>query len=107
MASVEALNLLYWAMCAVWYWCIAMAIEMASEMASEYGEFLSMFFCATLVATGAIWSEYSPNGGVQWLLSKPWTYSIGRHDHCCTGMSARPSKWQATEVELIIFDYFD
>jgi hypothetical protein len=51
---------------------------MAIEMASKYGESLLMlFFCVTLAGAGAIQSKYLPNSGIQWLLSKPWTYSTG------------------------------
>jgi hypothetical protein len=38
------------------------------------------------------WSKYLPNGGVQWLLVKPWTSSIGRCVWYCTGAPPRPSK---------------
>ena len=58
-------------------------------------------FCA-LFAARAIRSKYSPNGGVQWLLSKPCTYAIGQCTQCCTGTSARPSKWRATVVNQSI-----
>ncbi len=40
VASIEALDLLYWAMCTVQYWHTAMAIKMASE----YGKFWLTFF---------------------------------------------------------------
>jgi hypothetical protein len=49
MASIKSLDLLYQPMCTVHYQHIAMVIKMASE----YGEFLLMFFCATMVAAGA------------------------------------------------------
>ena len=32
----------------------------------------------TMVSAGAIQGKFLPNGGVQWLRMKPWTYSIGR-----------------------------
>jgi hypothetical protein len=68
VASVEALDLLYWAMRAVSYWCTAMTIKMASK----YGAFYVVFFLIeTMVAAGAIRSKYLPNGGVRWLLVKP------------------------------------
>ncbi len=75
----EALNPLVQAMCLVAYWHIAMAIKMASE----YGAFLSPLFIVTQAATGAIWSKYSPDGSVQWLLAKPGIPPIGQ----CTGFT--------------------
>ena len=41
------------------------------------------------------WSECLPNGGIQWLLVKPWTSSIGRCARYCTAASWWPSKWPA------------
>ena len=60
MASIEALNHLYWAMRVVSYRCTAMAIKMARVL-------IVALFAVALVAAGAIQHEYSPNGGVQWL----------------------------------------
>ncbi len=31
------------------------------------------------MSNGFYWQQYSPDGGVQWLLVKPWITSIG---HC-------------------------
>jgi hypothetical protein len=31
------------------------------------------------------WLQYLPNGGIQWLLVKPWTSSIGQYARYCTG----------------------
>jgi hypothetical protein len=36
VASSEALDLLYWVMCAVLYWCTATAIEMASKVGAFF-----------------------------------------------------------------------
>jgi hypothetical protein len=36
VVSSEALDLLYWAMCVVFYWCTAMAIEMASNVGAFF-----------------------------------------------------------------------
>ncbi len=64
ISSSKALDLLHWEMCAVLYQRIAMAIEMASK----YGVFLHRVLHATLAATGAIRSEYLPDGDIQRLL---------------------------------------
>ncbi len=46
------------------------------------------------------WPQYLPNGGIQWLLPKPWTSSIGQCAWYCTCAPSRPSKrpWR-----LVIF----
>jgi hypothetical protein len=36
--------------------------------------------------------QYLPNGGIQWLLVKPWTSSSGRYTQYCTCAPPRPSK---------------
>jgi hypothetical protein len=53
--------------------------DRASKMAYKYCTF-SYFFngIQTRRLSGAIWPEYSTDGGVQWLHVKPWTPSIGR-----------------------------
>jgi hypothetical protein len=68
VAFVEALNLLYRAMCAVAYWCITMAIGMAGKVGVF---FIIVVLHVTPAATGAKHSGYLPNGGFQWLLPKP------------------------------------
>ena len=61
VASVEALNLLYPAMCTVSYRHIAMA----SETASKLGTFFTVvLFAVALAAAGVIRSEYSSDGGI-------------------------------------------
>ncbi len=47
-------------------------------------------------------SKYSPDGGVQWLLVKHWTSSIGQCMQYCTGAPPRPSKWPAKWVYFVI-----
>jgi hypothetical protein len=37
--------------------------------------------------------QYLPDGGIQWLLPKPWTSSIERRMQYCTGAPPWPSKW--------------
>ena len=51
VASNKALSLLHWAMCAVTYWCIAMAIKLAS--------FLSVFvdYCLFACCPGSCWGN--------------------------------------------------
>jgi hypothetical protein len=44
--------------------------------------------------------QYLPDGGVQWLLVKPWISSIGGYTQYCTGAPPRQSKWTA---KLAIF----
>jgi hypothetical protein len=54
VASVVALDSLYWAMCAVLYRRTAAAIKMASL----FGTFFTVVsFAIALAATGVIWSE--------------------------------------------------
>ncbi len=67
--------------------------DRASETADKYGNF-SYFFngIRTCRPSGAIWPEYSPDRGAQWLRVKPWTPSIGRCRRCRAGASARASK---------------
>ncbi len=43
-------------------------------------------------------SKYSPDGGVYWLLWKPWTSSIGRCAWYSTAASWWPSKWPSKWV---------
>ncbi len=64
VASNKALNLLYWAMCAVLYRRTAATIKMASLFGTF---FVAVLFAVALAAAGAIWSKYLPNGSVQWL----------------------------------------
>jgi hypothetical protein len=73
VASVEALNFLYWEMRAVLYQRITMAREMASKLGSF---FIVVLFAAALATARAIRSKYSSNGGIHWLLAKLWTYDI-------------------------------
>ncbi len=68
MASIEALNLLYRAMHALAYRCIAMAIGMASKVGVF---FIVIVLYVNPEAARAIHSGYLPNGGFQWLLPKP------------------------------------
>ena len=51
--------LLHWAMGAVSYRRIAMAIKMASKVVT--------FLIVAMAAAEAIWSEYSPDGSIHWL----------------------------------------
>jgi hypothetical protein len=46
--------------------------------------------------------QYLPNGGVQWLLPKPWTFSIGQCMRYCTGAPPQPSKWPANLVHFFV-----
>jgi hypothetical protein len=73
VASVEALNLLYWAMRTVLYWRIPMARETARKLGTF---FIIVLFAVALAAAGGIQSKYSSNGDIQWLLAKLWTYDI-------------------------------
>jgi hypothetical protein len=52
------------------------------------------------------WPQYSPNGGDQWLQSKPWTTSTGQCAWYCTGASAQLSKWLAIMVHFLIVVLF-
>jgi hypothetical protein len=65
VASVVALDPLYWAMRAVLYRRTTTAIKMASK----YGALFVVFFLhATPLSAGMIRSKYLPDGGVQWLI---------------------------------------
>jgi hypothetical protein len=55
---------------------------------------------------GFYWLQYSPNGGVQWLLPKPWTSSIRHCARYCTGAPLWPSKWPAKLVHFFIVVLF-
>jgi hypothetical protein len=68
VASIESLDTRHWGMRAVLYRRTAMAIEMASKVGAF---FVVVVFIKTMAAAGAKQSEYSPYGGVQWLLVKP------------------------------------
>jgi hypothetical protein len=57
VASIEALNLLYQAMCALAYWRIAMAIGMASKVGVF---FIVVVLYVTLAPARAIHSRYLP-----------------------------------------------
>jgi hypothetical protein len=76
---------------------------MAIKMVSKVDTFcIFVLFAVALAAAGAIQSQQSPDGGVQWLPVKPWSCCIGR---CCMyhfNASARPSKWPATEVHSFV-----
>jgi hypothetical protein len=52
------------------------------------------------------WPQYLPNGGVQWLLVKLWTFSIKQYTQYSTGAPPRPSKWPAKLVHLFIVVLF-
>ncbi len=95
VASVKALNLLYWVMRAVLYRRIAMARETARKLGTF---FIVVLFAVSLAATGAIQSKYSSNRGIQWILVKLWTYNICQCTWHYTGASSGLSKWVATEV---------
>jgi len=57
--------------------------DRASETTCKYDTFLSFLFgIRPRRPSGAIRSEYSPDGGVQWLRAKPWTPSIGQCRRC-------------------------
>jgi hypothetical protein len=72
---MKATNLLHRAMRAVYYRRIAITIEMAIKV----GIFcIIAVLIVALAAAGTIRSEWSPDGGVQWLLVKPWSCCIGR-----------------------------
>ncbi len=68
MASIESLDIRHRAMRAVSYRRTTTAIEMASKVGAF---FVVVAFIETMAAAGAKQSEYSPYGGVQWLLVKP------------------------------------
>jgi hypothetical protein len=80
---------------------------MAIEMVIKVDTFCTLvLFAVTLAATGAIQSQLSPNGGVQWLLVKPWLCCIRRCRMYHFNASARPFKWPATEVHLFVATSF-
>ncbi len=68
VASIESLDIRHWAMRAVSYRRTATAIKMASKVGAF---FVVVVFIETMAAAGAKQSEYSPYGGVRWLLVKP------------------------------------
>jgi hypothetical protein len=51
-------------------------------------------------------AQYSPNGGVKWLLPKPWISSIGQCAQYGTGTPLQPLKWPAKLVHFIILVLF-
>jgi hypothetical protein len=62
----------------------------------------------TLAADGAIRSEQSLDGSVQWFLVKPWSCCIGQCALYRSGAPPWPSKWPATEVHsFAAAAYFD
>ncbi len=67
VASVVALDPLQQWMCLVTYW----RTDRASKTADKYDTFLSFFCMQPRCPSGAIQSERSPDGGVQWLRMKP------------------------------------
>ncbi len=74
-----------------------------SSMSSFWRQVVGVFFIEVVLngnpaAAGAIRSEYSPAGGVQWLPAMPWTFSIVRWAWYCTHACAWPSKWPTKEV---------
>ncbi len=46
--------------------------------------------------------QYLPDGGIQWLLVKPWISSIGWYMRYCTGTPLQPSKWLAKLVHFFV-----
>ncbi len=84
-------------------------IATAIEMAIKVGTFcIIAVLIVTLAAAGAIRSEQSPDGGVQWLLLKPWNSSTGRCVQYCTIAPPWLSKQPAMEVHLFAAaTYFD
>jgi hypothetical protein len=68
VASIESLDICHRAMRAVLYRRTATAIKMASKVGAF---FVVVVFIETMAAAGAKQSEYSPYGGVRWLLVKP------------------------------------
>ena len=62
---MKALVLLHRVMRAVLYRRTAMAIQMVSKVDTFC---IFVLFAVALAAAGTIRSEYSPNGGIQWLL---------------------------------------
>jgi hypothetical protein len=68
VASIESLDIRHQAMRAVLYRRTATAIKMASEVSAF---FVVLVCIETMAAAGVKQSEYSPYGGVRWLLVKP------------------------------------
>ena len=68
MAYMKALDLLHRAMRAVYYRRIAITIKIVIKVSIFC--IISVLIVA-LPAAGAKRCEYSPNGGVQWLILKP------------------------------------
>jgi hypothetical protein len=96
VASVVALDFLYWAMRAVSYRGTTTAIKMASKYG---GLSVICFLHATPLSTRMIQRKYLPDGGIQWLLVKPWTPSIGQCTRHCTVTSLRPLK----QVAMVVY----
>ncbi len=99
VASNKALNLLHWAMCAVTYWRIAMAIKTAS--------FLGVFVDCCLFACypGGLW------GDTEWVVARcqrPVASGVALdmpHGQCClycSGAPPWPSKRPVDEVHLFL-----
>jgi hypothetical protein len=65
VASRKALNLLHWEICAVLHRHTATAIKTASKFGAYF--IVVLLFAVTLMAAGAMQSQYLPIGGVQWL----------------------------------------
>jgi hypothetical protein len=61
---------------------------------------------ALVCPIGYYWLQYSPSGGVQWLLPKPWTYFIRQCTRYHTSALPRPSKWPAKLVRFVIVVLF-
>jgi hypothetical protein len=82
---------------------------MAIKMASKVGTYcIIVVFIVALVAAGATRREYLPDGGVQWLLLKPWTCCIKRCAPYRIGAPPWQSKWPVDEVHLFATAaYFD
>jgi hypothetical protein len=59
-----------------------------------------------IVKSKCMRDQYLPNGGVQWLLPKPWTSSIGQCVQYYTGAPPRPSKWQEKLVHSFVMVSF-
>jgi hypothetical protein len=62
VASCEALDVLYQAICTVMYWGIAMAMKIASKVGVF---FIGIVLHGNLAAAGAIRSKQLPDGSVQ------------------------------------------
>ncbi len=69
VAFSEALDLLCWAMCAVLYWHIAMAIKMSGKVGA-------VVFPVALAAAEAIWSELLPGVWCKRGWAKTWKTNI-------------------------------